>query len=82
MTGFRHNKHDRDREGETSVVMTKVEEIVVKARINNHIPIIMTPTNLITRSPVKAMEREAHSLPKGMDATYMVGRMTTQDALN
>lgn len=36
--------------GRREIVMTKVEEIVVKARINNHILRIMIPINLITRS--------------------------------
>lgn len=65
--------------GRREVVMTKVEEMVAKARINNHILRIMTPINLITRSlDVKVMVRGRRSPLKGMDATYAVGRMTMQ----
>lgn len=49
----------------------------------NHIPSIMTPINLLTRSlNVKVMGRERHSPEKVINATYAVGHIVIKDALN
>lgn len=53
--------------------MTKIGEIVTKVRIKNHIPTIMTPIYLITRSSnIKAMERKKAQLAKG-NGCYICG---------
>lgn len=48
------------------VVITKVGDMVAKARVGSDIPSIMTPTNLMIKSlDIKVVDREMYSLKKG-----------------
>lgn len=60
-----------------------VGEIVANLRSNNHISRSMILINLMARSlDVKMMSRKRKNLQRKMVATYAVGRMVMQGALN